>query len=132
MFSSPYYGGNNRPSAKRREAGNIPFRKKPQYPAASCRIPAAVLFDIPVCYACILHGGGRADDVPPVEVAPLEAVYEHLARRDIGRHRDIVDVAESQNVVILRLVGLRGERVAEEKQKIYTIIEQIAAERSKE
>ena len=38
----------------------------------------------------------QLDDLAPVEVAALEAVDQHLGRRDIRRDRDVVHVAKAQ------------------------------------
>ena len=46
-------------------------------------------------------------DVAPIQIAPLQAVDEHLGSGDVGGHRDVVHVAQAQQVhVVGRLVGL--------------------------
>src|SRR5699024_10053401 len=61
----------------------------------------------------------QLDDLAPVEVAALEAVDQHLGRRDIRRDRDVVHVAKAQKVLVVRrfrLLRLHG--IAEKQQEV--------------
>ena len=44
--------------------------------------------------------------IDPGQVAALQAVDEHLGRGDVGGHRDVVHVAQAQQVHVIGLVGL--------------------------
>ena len=57
----------------------------------------------------------------PVEVAALQRMDKRLGGSNIGRHRDIVYVAKTEQIHLVWLVGLRGKRISEEKQQVYLV-----------
>ena len=57
-------------------------------------------------------------NLAPIEVAALEAMDEHLCRCDVRRHGNVIQVAETEQVFIVRLQCLLLHGVAEVQQKV--------------
>src|SRR5699024_10667811 len=58
------------------------------------------------------------DDIAPVQIAPLQTVDQHFGSGDVGGHRDVVHVTETEKVHVIGLVGLGAARVTEKQQQI--------------
>lgn len=54
----------------------------------------------------------------PIEISAFKRHDKCLTGRDIGRNWDVVNVAESQKIMLIRFGGLTGQGIAEEDQKV--------------
>ena len=61
------------------------------------------------------------DNISPVHISALKSVYKYLGGGDVGSHGDVVNIAKTEKVGIVRLKIALGERIAEKEQKIYFI-----------
>ena len=57
----------------------------------------------------------------PVKVAAFKRVDKRLGGSDIGCNGNVVNVAQAQQVDVVRLVGLCVQRVAEEDEQVYLV-----------
>ena len=69
-----------------------------------------------------------AHDLTPIEIASFKSVNKQLCRCDICSHRNIVHVAYSQKIHIIRLVRLRIDRISEKQKHIYFIAGDLCAD----
>ena len=62
--------------------------------------------------------GKLFENISPVKVASLKSVNEHLGSSDIGSNRDVVHIAESEEIHVVCLGGLGVEGIAEKQEHI--------------
>ena len=60
----------------------------------------------------------RINKLTPVKVAPFKSVYQGFGSGYIGRHRNVVDITESQEISLIRLVRLSCKGVSEKQEKV--------------
>ena len=66
----------------------------------------------------VSHFRSAAHVFAPVKVAALEGVDKGFGGGNIGRNGNVVYIAESEQVDVVRLVGFRVQRIAEEYQQV--------------
>jgi len=72
-------------------------------------------------YAMFLKIRSLTHIFAPIKVAALESVDKCLRSSDICRHRNIMYIAQTQNVNVVRLMRFRVHRIAEEYQQVYLV-----------
>lgn len=61
----------------------------------------------------------RVDDGAPVEVTVFQTVDQDFGGGDVGGNRNVVDIADAQQVHLIGLIGLGADGVAEEEQHVH-------------
>ena len=72
-------------------------------------------------YQFFLYRGSRIQDGAPIQVAVFQTVDEHFGGGDVGGHRDVMYVAQAQQVHLVGFTGLGGDGVAEEEEHVHLV-----------
>ena len=58
------------------------------------------------------------DDHSPIQVAPFQSVNQYLSGGNIGRHGDVVYVAETEQIHFIGFQRFGGQRIPEKEQEV--------------
>lgn len=98
-------------------------QKRPQTPGGAGvlhYLPVFVLFDFLLCPTSkVVTSMLRVDDGAPVEVTVFQTVDQDFGSGNVGGNRNVVDIADAQQVHLIGLIGLGADGVAEEEQHVH-------------